>query len=124
MVAEQGTQSRSVHACSACTPFQNNTQRGTAGTWTFELQMVIEQLNSFWCQGKEAKLVAFPANPKLRFGKQYSIAIQGQYLGGAKPMQEHQTHHCQVACTAKTGPETRYFIDRERHNVGFRYLHS
>jgi len=53
---------------------------------------VIEQLNGFWRQGKEAKFVAFPANPKVRFGKQHIVAIQRQYLGGAKPLQEHQTH--------------------------------
>jgi hypothetical protein len=93
MVAKQGTQSRSRHACSACAPFQNDKQSGTAGTWTFELQIVIEQLNSFWRQGKEAKFVAFPANTKLRFGKQHIVAIQSQYFGGPKPMQEHQTHH-------------------------------
>jgi hypothetical protein len=74
-------------------PFQNHKQRGSAGTWTFELQIVIEQLNSFWRQGKEAKFVAFPANPKLRFGKQHIVAMQSQYFGGAKPLQEHQTHN-------------------------------
>src|SRR5262249_18539082 len=93
MVAEQRTQSRSVHACSACAPFQNDKQRGTAGAWTFELQIVIEQLNSFRRQGKKAKIVAFARNTNLWFGKQQIVVIQGQYFGGAESMQEHQSHN-------------------------------
>ena len=58
MVAEQGTQSRSGHASSPVRAFQHNEQRRTAGIGTFELGIVIEQLNGFWRQGKEAKFVA------------------------------------------------------------------
>ena len=86
MVAEQGTQSRSVHACSACAPFQNDKQRGTAGAWTFELQIVIEQLNSFWRQGKEAKFVAF--------SREHEVALrEATHLRHSRPVLRRTEAH-------------------------------
>jgi len=58
---------------------------------------VIEQLNGFGRQRKEAKFVAFTVNAKLRFGKQHIVSIQSQYFGRPEPMQEHQADDGQVA---------------------------
>jgi len=85
---------------------------------------VFEQLHGFWRQRQETKFLAFAWNAKLCFGKERVVAIQSQYFGGAEPLQKHQAHDGQVAGSAETRPEARYFIHRERHDVAFGHLHS
>jgi len=42
MMSEQGTEARGRHACSACSSFQANEQRGAATWRTFQTQVMIE----------------------------------------------------------------------------------
>jgi hypothetical protein len=68
MMAEQGTQSGSGHACAARTSFQGDEQRGGAGIGPLQPQIVIQQLNGFRGQRQKAKFVALAAHAELGFG--------------------------------------------------------
>ena len=78
---------------------------------------MIEQLRGFRSQGQQAQLVALAAHAELAFGQQHVIAVQGHHFGGAESVHEHQADDGQVARVAKTCPEARHFIDRQRNDV-------
>ena len=124
MVAEQGAETGRGHACAACRSFQRDEQRGSTWIGPFQPQIVIEQLDGFRRQRKEAKFTAFAANANLCFGKQCVVPIQSQHFGRPQPLQEHQTHDGQVARCTEAGPEARHLIHRQRDNVALGRLYT
>ena len=63
-------------------------------------------------------------HPKLPFGEQHIVTVQGHHFGGAESLHQHQADDGQVASVSKTGPEARHFIDRERNDVEPGFPHS
>ena len=89
MMAEQGTQSGSGHACSARPSFQGDEQGGGTGIGPLQPQIVIQQLNGLRGQRKQAKFVALAAHSELGFGKQCVLRIQSQNFGGPQSLEKH-----------------------------------
>src|SRR4029077_590762 len=69
VIAEQGTQTRSGHACAARSSLERNEQRGATKIGSFQPQILIDKLNGFRCQGKKTQFAAFAADAELAFGK-------------------------------------------------------
>ena len=67
MVSKQRAQSRRSHTGAACGAFQGNKQSVRRSLRPFEPQIVVKEFGCLRGQRQESGLVAFAANPDLRF---------------------------------------------------------
>ena len=87
------------------------------GIWPFQAHVMLQQLNRLGSQWKETDLATFPVDAELCFRQQQIVAVESQDLLRSQALEQHQTDNGEVASSSKTGPESRHFVYRQRHDI-------
>ena len=103
-------------ACPGGRPFRGNEQRGRIGGWSFQPQIVFENLDDFRRQRQNAFLVPFAEDSHLCLGQLEIFELKGQHLAGTQTIEQHQADQGEIAKGARAVPEPGDIFGRQRHH--------
>ena len=104
--------------------FQTDEQRGTAGGWPFQEQVLLQCRDEFVGQWQQPGAAALAHHAQVRFGGLEVIELEAQDFTTAQTVEQHQAHDGEIAESVEAAPEARNLLGGKGLDEATRLLES